>query len=86
MNENYDKYRLVLSGMLVFQYTEEVIKRLIREWVKASGVKNVASGKIKAELRHDLDAVIYTAYFDSSYWTGIDFKGFNQRNFLDNQL
>ena len=79
MNENYNKYRLVLSGLLVYQYTPEVIKQLIREWVEASGVKNVASGKIKAELQHHMDAVVYTAYFDSSYWTGIDFKGFDHK-------
>ena len=69
-NENYNKYRLVLGGLLIVQYTEEVIKLLIREWVAASGARAVTSGVIKAEVHYEMDAVIYTAYFDSSYWTG----------------
>ena len=83
MNENLNKYRLVLGGELMLEFSRSAIKQLIRDWVSESGVRNVSSGKIKAELDHGLDAVVYTAYFDSSYWTGIDFKGFDQKNSLD---
>jgi hypothetical protein len=77
---NYSKYRLVLESMLVYQYSQETIKRFIREWVKASGVKNLASGKIEAEMWYDRDAMIYTAFYDSSYWTGVNFKGFDVKD------
>lgn len=73
------KYRLVLPGILAFQYPQKVIKHTIREWVWASGVKKIASGKIRADMWYAEDAMVYTAYYDSSYWTGINFKGFGKK-------
>ncbi len=74
--KNITKYRMVLGGLLITQYTPEVINCLIREWMQASSARAVASGVIHAERNRAEDVVVYTAYFDSSYWTGLDFKGF----------
>jgi len=76
MNENYRKYRLVLGGDLIEDFHPDTIKALIQEWADETGARNVSSGVIQADLNHEVGAVIYSAYFDSSHWTGIGFKGF----------
>lgn len=69
-NENYSKYRLVVGAELMVQFSPELIKMLIEEWVKESGVKEHPAGRIKATLDPNIQAVVYEAYYDSSCWTG----------------
>jgi len=77
---NYSKHRMVLSGDLIDDFSPELIHFLIEEWVKESGVKNVSSGVIRADLDQKAGVLIYTAHFDSSHWTGRGFKGFDVKD------
>jgi len=71
---------MVLSGDLIDDFSPELIHFLIEEWVKESGVKNVSSGVIRADLDQKAGVLIYTAHFDSSHWTGRGFKGFDVKD------
>ena len=80
MNPNYSKYRLVLGGDLIAQFSADLIKMLIKAWADESGVKNVSSGVIRADVDQRAGVMIYSAHFDSSHWTGIGFEGFDVKN------
>lgn len=80
MNKNYSKYRLVLGGDLIESFFGDTLKFLIEEWVHQSGVKNVSSGVIRADMDQEGGAVVYSAHFDSSHWTGRGFEGFDKKN------
>ena len=72
---NYSKYRLVLGGDLIMQFSADLIKMLIKAWVGETGARNVSSGVIRADMNQEQGVMIYSAHFDSSHWTGRDFKG-----------
>ena len=80
MNKNYGRYRLVLGGDLINDFHPDIIKMLVRAWVEETGVKNVSSGVIRADVDQKAGVMIYSAHFDSSHWTGIGFKGFDVKN------
>ncbi len=80
MNKNYSKYRLVLGGDLPDEFLPETIRALIEAWVGESGVRNVSSGVIRADLDQKAGVIIYSTHFDSSHWTGRGFKGFDIKN------
>ena len=80
MNKNYGRYRLVLGGDLINDFHLDTIKMLVRAWVEETGVKNVSSGVIRADVDQKAGVMIYSAHFDSSHWTGIGFKGFDVKN------
>lgn len=80
MNKNYSKYRLVLGGDLIYQFSADLIKMLIKAWANESGVKNVSSGVIRMDADQRAGVMIYSAHFDSSHWTGRGFKGFDVKN------
>ncbi|MEE8372802.1 MAG: hypothetical protein V3R87_03590 [Dehalococcoidia bacterium] len=80
MNKNYSKYRLVLGGDLIGQFSNDLIKMLIKAWADESGVRNVSSGVVRVDMDQEQGAVIYSVHFDSSHWTGIGFKGFDVKN------
>ena len=80
MNKNYSKYRLVLGGDLIVQFSADLIKILIKAWADESGAKNVSSGVIRADVDNVSGVMIYSAHFDSSHWTGIGFKGFDVKD------
>ena len=80
MNKNYSKYRMVLGGDLIKQFSTGLIKFLIEAWVGETGARNVSSGVIRADLDQEAGVMIYTAHFDSSHWTGMGFKGFDMKH------
>jgi hypothetical protein len=80
MNKNLSKYRMVLAGDLVKTFAVETIKHLIELWADENGVRNVSSGVIRCDMLHDEGVMIYSAHFDSSHWTGINFERFDVKN------
>ena len=77
---NYGKYRLVLGGDLILQFSADLIKMLIKTWADETGAKNVSSGVIRADMDQEQGVMIYSCHFDSSHWTGRGFKGFDVKN------
>jgi hypothetical protein len=80
VNKNYSKYRLVLGGDLIYQFSADLIKFLIEAWVKETGARNVSSGVIRADVDNVAGVMIYSCHFDSSHWTGRNFKGFDVKS------
>lgn len=77
---NYGKYRLVLGGDLIDNFSADLIKFLIEAWVKETGARNVSSGVIRADVDNVSGVMIYSAHFDSAHWTGRGFKGFDVKD------
>ena len=80
MSKNYNKYRLVLSGDIYNLFSDDAIRKLVRQWPEESGVKDVSSGCVRCDLLQDEGVIIYSAHFDSSHWTGIGFEGFDKKH------
>ena len=85
ISTNYIKYRLVLGGDIAHQFSKELIKHLIELWVIASGAKNVSSGVVQCDMDSEAGVAVYSIHFDSSHWTGIDFKGFDHKRGVEPQ-
>lgn len=64
------KYKLILNKLDMDTYRPAWIQSVIRDWVKGSEVKKVKSGVIRADIDHEYSRMVYTAFYDSYWWTG----------------
>ena len=74
------RYRLALSGLEMAIMGHVALLDKLADWVEASGTRGVSSGVIRCDVDPARDTMIYSAHFDSSHWTGIDFDGFDKKH------
>ncbi len=75
-----NKGKLVLTGLEMAILGHVALLDKLGDWVEGTGTRNVSSGVIRCDVDPSRDIMIYSAHFDSSHWTGIDFKGFDVKD------
>lgn len=72
--------KLVMTGLEFVTDGKEAVAERLATWVVGTGAKNVSSGVIRCDVNPSHDIVVYSAHFDSSHWTGINFNGFGVKH------
>ncbi len=73
-------YRLVLTGLEMVTMGRVALMNKLMVWAERTGVRNVSSGVVQVNADFATDTMIYSCHFDSSHWTGQNFKGFDVKN------